>query len=198
MERAGWVVRLEPWGWDLLFALSVVMVMGVIASACVFEVVAGRAIDEVQVELLHHRLGVSAWFDLHDNREVVSGRESSIGNQDGAFFGKRESSWIGAIAAGDANALLGNCDRLVVIVQRGNFHLTILRDEEFEMGFHTGENSATVGTGDFLGMIVVMVVIFVIVLFVVCEGDTDGVACDQDRGSGFEDGFHILVWVGLG
>lgn len=59
------------------------------AGAGVFFVVAGRAVGEVQIELLADSLCRGIGLDLDDHWEVIAGRESLVGQENVTAFGER-------------------------------------------------------------------------------------------------------------
>jgi hypothetical protein len=59
------------------------------AGARVFFVIAGRAVGEIQIELLANGLRRGIGLDLDDHREVVASWESFVGQENITTLGER-------------------------------------------------------------------------------------------------------------
>ena len=195
----------------VVIVVIVPFVVTVIAGAGILLVVAGRAIGQVQVKLLDHRLGVGSWLDLYNHRKIIAFRKCDIGEQNIAFLFQRHAGRVGSAATGDADSLFADRDRFPIFSERGDLDFAILGDEELEMGLDCVEDAAAVGTG--FGVIVVVVMAFVffvlVVLFVglqrgCAEGEgehgrecREGFQCEVGfLFHGWFSVFWIWLWVG--
>lgn len=141
------------------------------AGAGVFEVIAARAVVEIEVEALHDRLGPGLRLDLEDGGDVLSGGEGLVGDQDPILLGEGEPGWGGALSTDGPDGLFSGRDDLVVMVEEGDLHFPILGDKEFGVWLDAHEHLSAVRTGDFRCMIVPgMLVLGVLVTILVMTG----------------------------
>ena len=83
--------------------VALVVSVAVIAGAGVFEVVAARAVVEVEVEALPDGLGGRLRFDLHDGGDVHAVGQGLIGNENTVLLGEGQAGGGGTLAADDAD-----------------------------------------------------------------------------------------------
>lgn len=170
------------------------------AGACVFGVCAGRAVAEVEGELLDSCLGIGHGLDLDNDRKIVSFREGFVGDQRVAFFGEAHAGRIRATAAGDGNALSSERDGVARIIDRRDFYLAVFGDEELKVGFDAGENAPAVQADDLLCLVVGMFFGVSVVAFGLGKGEPG--ECEGEcrrKGSEFLvlfcfHGLLVVVW----
>lgn len=182
----------------MIVVIVTFVVVTVVAGAGVFQVVAGRAVVEVQVEFFADFLRVVGGLDRDDDREVIALREGLIRDERITFFGELHLDRVFAITGDDIDALLAKRNGFSVIIDGGDLHLAVLGHEELEVRFDFGEDATAVGAGYFLAVVVTFMVIvvgmflvvvaFVITFFVIIrEGEWGG---DESDG-GCRDGQDI-------
>ena len=142
-----------------LLLLLVLLVLGsVLADAGVFLVLAGRALFEVQVELLIDGLRLRVGLDAHGDREVVAFGQRVAGDELAAVFLELELRGLAAVAGGDGDDLAAELGGFQVFGQRGDFDFAVLGDEELQMGFDGGDDFAAVRAGGCFFVFVVVLV----------------------------------------
>jgi hypothetical protein len=142
-------------GEGLLFLL----LFAVRTGAGVFLVLAGRALFEVQVELLGDGLGTFLLADLHHGGEVVAFRDGFVADEHVAILGEAQLGRSRAVAKGDADDLLAWGDDFHVVVNEADFDLLVFVHEELDVGLDFGDELAAGGTG--FGCMFVVVLVFV-------------------------------------
>lgn len=158
----------------------------VLAGAGVFLEFAGRALFEVQVELLSDGLGIGLLLDLHNGGEVVAGGDGLVADELVAILGEGELGGGGAISKGDGHDLGTRSDDLVVVIHETDLDLVVLVHEKLSVGFDFMDEAATGRAGL---RFMLMVVLF-------CGVHVRGSeACDEEA-EGEEFRFHIVFRFG--
>jgi len=193
------------------------VVVTVVTGAGVLQIVTGRAIGEVQIELLA-MLGAVGLGDIDDDGKIASFRQSLFGKEDVAVSLETEFGWTTPVPRNCGNRLVADGFDLEFLGYLRDTHSAVLGDEKLEMGFDSGEDSPAVRSGNdalvvvvvlmtflFMGMftdnlyfvrmvVVVVLTVFMIVVvmdpsFVLIAGD-DAVKTDEndsDEGQGLVD-----------
>ena len=142
------------------------VIMAVITGAGVFEVVAGGAVSEVQVELLANFLGVLANLDGNDDWKIVALRKSLVRDEGVSVFFKLHPDRVLTISGDDIDTLLSERNGFAVVVDRRDFDFAILGDEELKVRLDFDEDAAAIWTGHFLSVVMAFVVVMVVILMI--------------------------------
>lgn len=129
--------------------------MPVLTRAGVFGVGAGRALVQIEIELLSDRLGLRIGLDLHHSGQVVAFRDDFVGDQFVAILGEGQFGGRAAVAHCHSDDLPGRSNHLAGIIHEPNFDLLVFGDEEFGMWFHLGDELAA-GRASLAPVLVIM------------------------------------------
>ena len=150
----------------MITVIVALVIIAVVTGAGVFEVVAGGAVSEVQIELLADFLGVLTDLNGDDDWKIVALRKSLVRDEGVSVFFKLHPDRILAISGDDIDTLLGKRNGFTVVVDRRDFDFAILGDEELKVRLDFGENAAAIWTGHFFSVVMAFVVVMIVILMI--------------------------------
>jgi|GEM_PF-5084975 len=138
---------------------GVLVVVTVVTGAGVLQIVTGRAIGEVQIELLA-MLGAVGLGDIDDDGKIASFRQGLSGKEDVAVSLEAEFGWITPVPRNCGNRLVADGFDLEFLGYLRDTHSAVFGDEKLKMGFDSGEDSPAIGSGNDALVIVVVLMTF--------------------------------------
>lgn len=145
----------------------VIAIRAVIAGAGVFEVVAGGAILEVEVEANGLCFGIRSALDLENHGDVHSFWEGFVRKQNAILDGKFHAGRRTALSADEGDLLLRRCDFLSFFAEEGDLNFAIFGDEKFGMWLDFGEDATAVWSCFFGSAVVAVLMAFVVMPFMI-------------------------------
>lgn len=121
-----------------------------VTDAGVFRVFAASALRQIEGELFNKGFGIRGGLDLDYDREVVPHGDTLVRKEDVFIFGKGHLDRGRSLAGCDDDNLPSGRDGFAIIVDKGDLNFSIRCDKKFRMRFDRCQNAATIGTGDFL------------------------------------------------
>ena len=121
-----------------------------LTDACVFSKMTIRTFRQIEGELFDKGFGIRGGLDLDYDRELVARRDALIGEEDVVIFYKSHLDRGRSLAGCDDDDLVGGRDGFAFIVDKGDLNFAIRCDKKFRVRLDGRQNAASIGSGDFL------------------------------------------------